>query len=432
VNEEFGMNVKINCQETILSSEDIKRYKAANQSNLSEIDQGLYSDNMLGWMDVNEWSGEADCSQIVSIAEEIRENAEVFVVVGLGGSNQGARAVIDALGCGGTGNGRIEIMYAAINISPNYMKKLIENIGNRSVYFNIIAKNFQTIEPGIAFRIICKYMEERYGEKEAAKRFIITPTLYDGALHKIALENGYRFLPFPDNVGGRYSVFTPVGLLPIAVAGIDINKLLDGARNAQKDYQEGGPIACYAKEYALWRNQLLQKGYSIEVLAFFEPELEMLGKWWRQLFGESEGKNNNGIFPAVCSYTEDLHSMGQYMQEGKRQVLETFIHVEEHGSDLVIESEVKFNDGFEYLDGKGMNEINECAYQATVKAHYDGGVPCSIIELPRLDEYNLGQLMYFFFLSCFYSSVLLGVNPFDQPGVEQYKAEMLKLLHGER
>lgn len=413
-----------------LSEEEYNLYAARHKRALQTVDENAYPSDMLGWVHPEKCASEAICAQIKELAAEIRQNAEVFVVVGLGGSNQGARAVIDALSHTAAPNGP-EILYAALNLSAAYYEKLLQKIGDRSVYIHVIAKNFKTLEPGLMFRMFRSYLENRYSKEEAARRIITTPTVGDEALHRISVENEYRYLPFPTDVGGRYSVFTPVGLLPIEVAGIDIDKLVHGACSAAKEYQTGGFVRQAAKRYAITRNALMEKGYNIEAFSFFEPQLEALGRWWRQLFGESEGKNHTALFPVVCSYTEDLHSVGQYLQQGKRQIIETFLHVCTRPTDKKVISESEIEDGFDYLNGKTFHEINECAYKATVKAHSEGGVPCMVVEIDNLDAYQLGELLYFYFIVCYYSSVLLEVDPFDQPGVENYKEEMFRLLGAE-
>lgn len=425
-----GMEMKLDRSyvEQYLTSQEYEAYVEEHQERLKMLDEGVYSSDMLGWLHPKEWADEEMCSRIEDIAAEIRERAEVFVVVGLGGSNQGARAVIEALSPQEARPGGPEILYAALNLSASYYEAMLKHIGNRSVYLNVIAKNFKTLEPGLVFRMLRHYMESRYSKEEAARRIITTPTVNDGLLHRISLENGYRYLPFPDNVGGRYSVFTPVGLLPIAVAGIDIRKFIKGAIKGEQAYLAGGEFRENAKCYAITRNALMNKGYGIEVLSFFEPQLEAFGRWWRQLFAESEGKKHTALFPVVCSFTEDLHSVGQYLQQGKRQMIETFIHINTPPCNKEVDSETQIEDGFDYLDGMSFHEINECAYRATVKAHSEGGVPCMIVDLEKLDAQNLGELLYFYFIVCFYSSVLLGVDPFDQPGVENYKTEMFRLL----
>ncbi len=259
-------------------------------------------------------------------------------------------------------------------------------------------------------------------------RVIVTPTPGLDALHALAAEHGYHMFPFPEDVGGRYSVFTPVGLLPMAVAGVDIDALLRGAADAQADVERGGPHRRMALDYALSRNLLYQKGYDVEVMAFFEPSFLALGKWWRQLFGESEGKELRGVFPTVAQYTEDLHSLGQFMQAGKRHVTESFLHMRPEAPDVRIGTGAGDRDEWDYLAGQTLDGLNEAAYQATVQAHGEGGVPCHVFEIERADEYHLGEWMYTMMISCFYSAVLLGVDPFDQPGVEAYKTEMFRRL----
>lgn len=411
-----------------LTRQEYDAYAQSHQAALELVDCNAYDSDMLGWVHIADWADDAMCTDIEQLAAEIRENAEVFVVVGLGGSNQGARAVIEALSPQDAAEGGPEILYAALNLSAAYYETLLRRIGNRSVYINVIAKNFKTLEPGLVFRMLRHEMERRYSKEEAARRIIVTPTVGDGALHRISEEKGYRFLPFPENVGGRYSVFTPVGLLPIAVAGINIRRLLAGAQRAEQEYRTGGVLREDAKHYALTRNALMEKGYGIEVLSFFEPQLEAFGRWWRQLFAESEGKHGTALFPTVCSFTEDLHSVGQYLQQGKRQMIETFLHLNTPPANCVVDREQEVEDGFGYLEGRTFHEINECAYQATLKAHSEGGVPCLQVELDALNAEGIGELLYFYFIVCYYSAVLLGVDPFDQPGVENYKTEMFRLL----
>ena len=414
--------------EQYLSPQEYEEYAKKHETEIKTVDENQYQSDMLGWVHVNDCADDAMCTKIEELAAEIREKAEVFVVVGLGGSNQGARAVIDALTPQDALQGTPEILYAAVNLSASYYETLLKRIGNRSVYINVIAKNFKTLEPGLTFRMLRHYLESRYSKEEAARRIITTATIGDGALHRISEENHYRCLPFPGPVGGRYSVFTPVGLLPIAVAGIDIRKLLKGAEKAEREYLDGGVLCGYAKQYAITRNALMEKGYGIEILSFFEPQMESFGRWWRQLFAESEGKKHTALFPVVCSFSEDLHSVGQYIQQGKRQMVETFIHVNTPPVDKAVDSETEIEDGFDYLEGKTFHEINECAYLATVKAHSEGKVPCMVIELDKMDAENIGELLYFYFIVCYYSAIMIGVDPFDQPGVENYKTEMFRLL----
>ncbi len=410
-----------------ISETEIEEYKIENKEKLKIVDENAFKSEMLGWTNTKETTSENDINYIKTIAKEIREKADVFVVVGVGGSNQGARAIIDMVK-NHTHNDEIpEIIYLGINLSASYYKKILDYIGDRSVYVQIIAKNYKTLEPGLAFRVLRNYLVDKYGKQQAAQRILTSPTIGDG-LHTISMQQGYRVLPFPEKLGGRFSVFSNVGLLACAVSGVDIDALLKGVLDAEKSYKTNGELCQAAKQYAVIRNILFEKGYSVEVLALFEPQFEPFGRWWRQLFGESEGKNNTGILPYVCSYTEDLHSVGQYLQQGKRNLMETFIHIKNMPTDMAVPLEKNFDDEFDYLNGKTINEINEAAYVGTLHAHSEGGVPCMVIEYDELNEYNVGELMYFYFLVCYYSAILLGVDPFDQPGVENYKQEMFKLL----
>jgi glucose-6-phosphate isomerase len=308
------------------------------------------------------------------------------------------------------------------------MNETIRRLEGKSVYLNVIAKNFATIEPGVAFRILRKYMTNRYGETEAAKRMIATGTVEQDHLWTLSQTLGMEFLPFPVEVGGRFSVLSAVGLLPMAVAGIDIGEVLRGADEYRRHICDN-PLRNNALYYAAARNVLHAQGKTIEILAYFEPDLLYLAKWWVQLFGESEGKDGQGVFPAHCSYSEDLHSMGQYVQDGRKILFETFLHIEDAGSDFAIPPS-PHEDGFGYLNGRGLNFLNDAAHKGSVKAHGGGGVPVLTVTLPELSPYTLGQLFYFFLFACYYSAVMLGVNPFDQPGVEAYKARMFEILKG--
>lgn len=380
-------------------------------------------DKVLGWMDLDVCANEALLSDVETITADIRENADVFLLIGVGGSNQGARAVLKALQEDGTP----KIIYTGNNLSPVYMNKILQEIEGKSIYVNVIAKNFATLEPGICFRIIRNYMEKTYGEKEAAKRIITTGSPGGSSLEKLSEDKGYKFLPFPLDVGGRYSVLSAVGLLPIAVGGIDIRKLVAGAKVMRNRIYTEDIKENMAINYAVIRNLLLQKGFHIEILAYFEPLFEYFSKWWVQLFGESEGKDGNGIFPTACCFSEDLHALGQYIQEGQKIIMETFIELEDAGESLLIPKD-ESKDYFDYLDQKDFAYLNKTAFEATVKAHKDGGVPALIIKVPELNEFYMGQLFYFFEFACYVSGMLLGVDPFDQPGVEAYKKNMFSAL----
>lgn len=379
----------------------------------------------LGWLEPDELAGEELLSRLGEKASEIREKADIFLLVGVGGSIQGSRAAIKALG-----GSKPEVLYAGNNLSVGYLKAVLSRMEGKSIYVNVIAKNFATLEPGAAFRIVRRSMEKRYGEREAAKRIIATGSLNNGTLERLGRQKGYMLLPFPPNVGGRFSVLTAVGLLPMAAAGINIRELLTGAGD-MKELIHTLPIRKNpAVLYAVIRNLLLEKGYNIEIMAFFEPVLEFFSKWWVQLYGESEGKDSKGIFPAACSFSEDLHSLGQYIQEGQRMLFETFLNIAGPGASLKIPAEETDIDGFGYLDGSDFSILNRAAFEATVSAHVAGGVPCLVLDIPELSPYYMGQLFYFFEYACYISGMLLGVAPFDQPGVEAYKKYMLDALGG--
>ncbi|CAA7600753.1 Glucose-6-phosphate isomerase [Acididesulfobacillus acetoxydans] len=377
----------------------------------------------LGWIDPNTLVNQKLLTSIQKKAEEIREKADIFVLIGVGGSNQGARALIEAMG-----DGKVEILYAGNNLSPKYLGKIMSRLAEKSVYVNVIAKNFATLEPGIAFRVLRHYMEQRYGLEEAARRTIATGTLNSSSLEQLGKMKGYTLLPFPLNVGGRYSVLSAVGLLPIAVAGIEIGELLKGARDEKKVIHSRIPAKNPAVIYGALRNILLAKGYRIEILSYFEPSLSYFAKWWVQLFAETEGKDGRGIYPSMCSFTEDLHSLGQYIQEGPRILFETFLNFENERAHYSLPREERDLDGFSYIEGKDFAHLNRTAFEATVGAHVEGGVPCLILNIPELTPYNMGQLFYFFEYACYVSASLLGVNPFNQPGVEAYKSKMFAAL----
>lgn len=381
------------------------------------------TENTLGWMDIEKVVDEDLICKIELKAKEIMDKAEIFILIGVGGSNQGARAVLKSLQKPGTP----EILYAGNNISASYINNILKRIKGKSVYINIIAKDFRTLEPGICFRIIRQYMEKTYGEQEAAKRIIATGSPMGSSLEKLAKSKGYLFLPFPLAVGGRFSVLSSVGLFPIAVGGIDIRELLKGASDMRKYIYSDSTIGNDALTYATIRNCLLNKGKSIEMLASFEPQLEYFSKWLVQLFAESEGKDGKGIFPTHCSFSEDLHSLGQYIQSGQKIIFETFLNIKDQADNYVVKKDIT-EDYFDYLEGKDFNYINNVAYESTVKAHFQGGVPCIIINIPKLTEYYFGQLFYFFEIACYISGEILGINTFDQPGVEAYKKEMLYTL----
>lgn len=388
--------------------------------------------DFLGWLDLPENYDKNEFERIKKAAERIKNNSEVLIVVGIGGSYLGARAVIESLThsfyntLSKEKRKNPEIYFAGQNISGRYLKHLIEIIGERDFSVNVISKSGTTTEPAIAFRLFKELLEKKYGE-EAKERIYATTDSVRGALKKLADEKEYETFVIPDDVGGRFSVLTAVGLLPIAVAGIDIGNLMKGAKEARENYKNGfDSNDCY--KYALIRNILYRKGYLIELLANYEPRLHYIAEWWKQLYGESEGKNQKGIFPAAVDLTTDLHSMGQYIQDGKRFLFETIINIKEDSEDLKIKEENEDLDGLNYLAGETLSYVNSKAFEGTLLAHIDGGVPCMTINIPEMNAYNLGYLIYFFEKACAISGYFLGVNPFDQPGVESYKKNMFALL----
>lgn len=407
-----------------ISNETLQVAISHNKKLIEDCLKSKASDSdSLGWINAYHCNDEDMLILMESKAKEIRENADVFVLIGVGGSNQGARAVIKSMG-----DSKVEILYAGNNLSPVYLNNIMEKLKGKSVYVNVIAKNFATLEPGITFRVLRQYLEETYGEKEAANRIIATGSLNGSSLEKLGKMKGYTLLPFPLDVGGRFSVLTPVGLLPIAVSGVDIRKLLAGASEMEKIIHTSDIDKSDVINYAVIRNLLLEKGHSIEILGIFEPLMEFFNKWWVQLFGESEGKDGKGIYPSSCSFSEDLHSLGQYIQDGQKILFETFINIEDMEASYPIPLEEDDIDEFNYLNGKDFSFLNKSAYEATVKAHYEGGIPVMVVNVPKLTPYYMGQLFYFFEFACYLSATILGVDPFNQPGVEAYKINMFRTL----
>ncbi len=404
------------------------------QAQISAVDKVLMSksgagNDFLGWIDLPVDYDKDEFARIKKAAEKIRSDSDVLLVVGIGGSYLGAKAACDFLG-GPFYNmtEKPQIIFCGNNISPNYLNAVLKTIEGKDVSVNIISKSGTTTEPAIAFRILKNYVEEKYGKEEAKSRIYATTDKARGALKNLADEEGYQTFVVPDDVGGRYSVLTAVGLLPIAVSGADIDAMMQGAADAREMYMSADlkDNECY--QYAAIRNILLQKGKTIEMLVNYEPELQYFIEWWKQLYGESEGKDKKGIFPAGASFSTDLHSMGQYIQDGRRQLFETVLYVKNSKSDIEMTTDKDNVDGLNFLAGKTMDFVNKKAFEGTLLAHTDGGVPNLIVELEKLDEYTFGQLVYFFEKACGISGYLLGVNPFNQPGVESYKKNMFALL----
>ena len=410
-----------------------KRSKYINK--ITETIKNLHSskgkgNDFMGWVKLPSLISDSILSDIEETANVLRKTIDVMVVIGIGGSYLGAKAVNTALSDSFSDfrEGGVKVVYAGQNISEDYLSELIEYLKDKSFALCVISKSGTTTEPAIAFRLLKSLLENKEGLEEARKRIVAITDESKGALRVLSDREGYKSYVIPDNVGGRYSVLTPVGLLPIAVAGFDIRKIVEGASYMQdiveKNDYENNPSA----QYANIRNILLDNGYNIELLANFDPKLHYISEWWKQLYGESEGKEGKGIFPASVDFTTDLHSMGQYVQEGRRELFETVISVERVSRNLEIPFDEDNLDKLNYLAGKRISEVNKMAELGTKIAHVEGGVPNIRIELPELDEYYLGELIYFFEIACGISGNILNVNPFDQPGVEEYKSNMFALL----
>lgn len=391
-------------------------------SRIREIINDIQSDSMGGWYDLPETYDRAEFDQIKTTAQQIRNNSDYLVCIGIGGSYLGHRALIEALRPASP----TKILYAGNSLSTRELNCLLDTLGDSDFSINVISKSGTTTEPAVAFRLLKAKLQEKYGDK-ASERIFATTDARKGALYEEAIAEGYARFVVPDNIGGRYSVLTAVGLLPLAVAGVNIDQLMSGAateRAANLDNSESAAI-----RYATMRADLLKKNYDVEILASFEPCMQYFGEWWKQLFGESEGKDKQGIFPASVVYTTDLHSLGQYLQDGRRNIFETMLRFSEDNASVVTVPQLEKDlDGLKYLEGKTLDFLNTKALEATVAAHRDGGIPVSEITIPTLDEKSLGALIYFFELSCALSAKLSGVNPFDQPGVEAYKRNMFHLL----
>lgn len=390
--------------------------------------------DFLGWVDLPKDYDKEEFARIQKSAEKIKSDSDILLVIGIGGSYLGARAAIEMLNhsffniVSKEKRNAPQVIFLGQNISSTYMQDVMDVLEGRDFSINIISKSGTTTEPAIAFRVFREKLEAKYGKEEARKRIYATTDKARGALKTLANEEGYESFVIPDDVGGRFSVLTAVGLLPIAASGLDIQKMMDGAAKASEDFSEAELEDNLAYQYAAVRNLLYTKGKTIEMLINYEPALMYFGEWWKQLFGESEGKDQKGIFPSSANFSTDLHSLGQYIQEGRRDIFETVIKVEKPRHELTIGLEDSDLDGLNYLAGKTVDFVNTKAYEGTLLAHTDGGVPNLIVTIPELDEYTFGYLAYFFEKACAMSGYLLGVNPFDQPGVEAYKKNMFALL----
>ena len=426
-------NIKIDLKNTNVTDKEIVKYA----EEVKRIHEDLHKragnkKDFVGWLELPNNYDKKEFDKIKKAAEKIKKDSEILIVIGIGGSYLGARAVIEALNSTfynlQSDRKTPLILYVGNNLSTNYINDLIEIIGNKDFSINVISKSGTTTEPAIAFRIFREMIENKYGIKEARKRIYVTTDSKKGALKTLAKEEKYTTFVIPDNIGGRYSVLTAVGLLPIAVAGIDIDKLMSGAKKAEDKYNESSLKYNECYQYAVARNILYKQGKTTEILVNYEPKMQYITEWWKQLYGESEGKEEKGIFPAGVTFTTDLHSLGQYIQQGERNLFETVINIETPNTDITIKKDADNIDGLNYLADKTMDYVNKKAMEATIEAHVEGNVPNIMLTMEKLDEENLGELIYFFELSCAVSGKVLGVNPFNQPGVEAYKKNMFRLL----
>ena len=429
------VDLKLNLDNTGIDKKNIMEYKEIVENIHKELhDRANNENDFVGWLELPTNYDKEEFERIKKSAERIQNDSDILVVIGIGGSYLGARAVIESLTS--TFYNMLpdktrktpQILYAGNNLSPNYINELVELIGDKDFSVNVISKSGTTTEPAIAFRIFREILENKYGIEEARSRIYVTTDKQKGALKTLADGEGYEEFVIPDNIGGRYSVLTAVGLLPIAVAGIDIDKLMEGARIAQERYADSSLKYNECYQYAVVRNILYKLNKNTEILVNYEPKMHYFTEWWKQLYGESEGKEQKGIFPAGVDFTTDLHSMGQYIQEGRRNLFETVIAINKPNSNITINPDDDNLDGLNYLAGKQLDFVNKKAMEGTIKAHVSGDVPNIVVNLERLDETVIGQLIYFFEKACAMSGLILGVNPFNQPGVEEYKKNMFKLL----
>ncbi|SJZ81039.1 glucose-6-phosphate isomerase [Garciella nitratireducens] len=428
-------NLTFNYSHALIQEHELEEMQAQIQAahNLLHQKIGAGSD-FTGWVEYPHTYDKEEYIRVQKAAEKIKKDSEVLVVIGIGGSYLGARAVIESLSHSFShlipqkNRQGVSVFFAGNNISGSYLKDLLDLIQEKDFSINVISKSGTTTEPAIAFRIFKDLLEKKYGKEGAKERIYVTTDKEKGALRKLCEKEGYESFVIPNGLGGRYSVLSAVGLLPIAAAGIDTDKLLDGARDAVKEYQDADVKKNPCYQYAAIRNILNRKGKELEIFVSYEPCFNYFAEWWKQLFGESEGKDGKGIFPASASFSTDLHSLGQIIQDGKNNKFETVVWVKEPNKDVEIIHDKENSDGLNFISGKTLNYVNKMAFQGTLLAHVDGNVPNLIIEIPKLDEYYMGKMIYFFEKACGISGYILGVNPFNQPGVEAYKKNMYALL----
>ena len=418
-----------------ITEDEIKAMQSAICDAHKTLTEGTGEGNdFLGWLGLPFDYDKEEFARIKKAAEKIKSDSEVLIVIGIGGSYLGAKAAIDMLSnnfynlLSKEERKTPQILFAGNSISGSYLAQLVDFVKDKDFSVNVISKSGTTTEPAIAFRVFKSLLEEKYGKAEAKNRIYATTDKARGALKNLSDAEGYETFVVPDDVGGRFSVLTAVGLLPIAVSGADIDKLMEGAQSASSAYKECDIYKNDCYMYAAIRNLMLEKGKSTEIMVNYEPRLHYFAEWWKQLYGESEGKDGKGIFPAAVDFSTDLHSMGQYIQDGRRVLFETVLNVEKTDDDVVIEETPDNIDGLNFLSGKTMSFVNSRAFLGTLLAHNDGGVPNLIVNIPEINEYYLGQLIYFFEKACGISGYVLGVNPFNQPGVEAYKKNMFALL----
>lgn len=429
------MNIKVDFDNVQISEKEIMKFDKSIKEFATDLEsRSAKEDDFVGWLHLPTNYDKEEFERIKVAAKKIQENSDVFIVIGIGGSYLGARAVIESLSHTFSNlqskdkRKTPQILYVGNNLSPNYLTDLLDIISDKDISLNVISKSGTTTEPAIAFRVLKEYVEQKYGEREAKNRIFVTTDKNKGALKNLANEMNYETFVVPDNVGGRYSVLTAVGLLPIAVAGINIDELMEGARFAEEKYADESLKYNECYRYAVIRNLLYRTGKTIEILANYEPKMHYIVEWWKQLYGESEGKEGKGIFPTGMDFTTDLHSLGQYVQEGKRNLMETVLEVVEPQNDITIKIDEDNVDGLNFLAGKTLDYVNKKAMEGTIEAHVTGEVPNIKISLEKLDAKTLGHLIYFFEKACAISGMILGVNPFNQPGVEEYKKNMFRLL----
>ena len=429
------LNFSYQFAKNFFNEDELKQIKPyvelANEVLTSKTGAG---NDFLGWVDLPETYDKDEFARIKKAAEKIKNDSEVLVVIGIGGSYLGAKAAIEFLSHSFYNNlpkdkrKTPEIYFAGTNMSGVYLQHLIDVVGDRDFSVNVISKSGTTTEPAIAFRVFKKMLEEKYGKEEAAKRIYATTDKAKGALKTLATAEGYETFVVPDNVGGRFSVLTAVGLLPIAAAGIDIDDLMAGAKDAMNDFANKNMDENQALQYAAVRNILHRKGKDLELMVNYEPRVHYLAEWWKQLFGESEGKEGKGLYPTSADFSADLHSLGQYIQQGQRLFFETVVSIGKPEVEFVIENDKENLDGLNFIAGKTLDYVNKKATDGVILAHVDGNVPNLGINIPEVTPYHLGYTFYFFEKACGVSGYLLGVNPFDQPGVEAYKKNMFALL----